>query len=51
MIQLPVGLPDKVREWIKEQAEKNFMAEAAFVRQIIIEAMVKEKRERREEKI
>jgi len=50
MIQLPVGLPDEIREWIKEQAKKRFLAEAAFVRQVLVEAMVKEKKEQEEKK-
>ena len=52
MKQLPIGFPDKVRKWIKEQAEKKFLPQAGFVRQLVIEKMeaIKEKREAEEKR-
>lgn len=48
MKQLPIGFPAEVRNWIKKQAEKNFLKEAALVRQLVIEAMQKDREERNE---
>ncbi len=45
MIQLPVGFPKEVRKWIKEQARKKFIPEAAFIRQLVVEAMLNEQKE------
>lgn len=49
MKQLPIGFPEKVRKWIKNQAEKKFLPEAGFVRQLVIEKMEEQMKEKREQ--
>lgn len=49
MNQLPVGLPDELRNWIKEQAAKRYISEAAYIRQLVIEEMQKEQAKEKKE--